>query len=86
MYLCVACRVPVNLPLEEKRGNTHILKNIEERGGNINMLKNYGLCGSLSNIELLQGKAQHSAKPENLQSEIREPCEIIEDQKSRLLA
>ena len=43
------------------------------------MLKNYGLCGSLSNIELLQGKKTANLnKPGNLQSEIREPCEIIE--------
>ena len=78
-----SCEVDVSLcgvqnacqsSLEEKRGNTHILKNIEERGGNTNMQ----VCGSFRNIELLRGKAQHSAKPANLQSEIKEPCENIE--------
>ena len=40
MYLCVACRVPVNPTLREKRGNTNILKNIEEKQGNMNILTN----------------------------------------------
>ena len=37
--------------------NSHILKNIEERRGNMDILENYG---SLSNIELLEGKPEHS--------------------------
>ena len=47
---------------EEKRGNSHILKNIEERRGNMDILENYG---SLGNIELLQGKPEHSHDQEN---------------------
>ena len=54
MYFCVACIVAVNLLLEEKRGNTNILKNIEEKRGNANILKNYEVRRFFRNIELLQ--------------------------------
>ena len=53
MYLCVACIVAVNLLLEEKRGNTNILKNIEEKRGNANILKNYEVRRFFRNIEFL---------------------------------
>ena len=61
MYLCVACMVAVNLLLEEKRGNTNILKNIEEKRGNANILKNYEVRRFFRNIELLQENGDFSA-------------------------
>ena len=48
---CMQSARPSFLP--EKRGNSHILKNIEEKPQNTNMLKNYGVCRSFNSIELL---------------------------------
>ena len=51
---CMQSARPSFLP--EKRGNSHILKNIEEKPQNTNMLKNYGVCGYSNIIELLCGE------------------------------